>query len=200
MCAFLLLPDAKNMFDFFFLNRAAKLYKSPPMFQDKKLNLALLLLQFVVGVTLLVLWTETAHNIAVKEAAQVDPQIRGIWRVDEFAIDNVQRPPLVTDTARWRRVIFDAPDMLLVQGTDGIMKEFPLHLDFAHGTLTLGDEKHVRGTFTIDQSQPDRILLGGRLDGRPLNARLKREDMSDKTNFTLINRGVNWITDYPHNR
>lgn len=200
MCAFLMLPDAKRMFDFFILNRAAKLYKSPPMFKDKKYNLALLLLQYLVGISLLVVWIQSAHTIAVKEAAQVDPQIRGIWTVDDFAVDNIQRPPLVTDTERWRRVIFDAPDTVLVQGTDGIMKLFPLHLDFARKKFTLGDENNLRGRFTIDDSQPDRVLLGGQLDGHQLNATLRREDLSDKTKFILLNRGVHWITDYPHNR
>ena len=200
MCVFLILPDAKRMFDLFFLNRTAKLYKSPPMFKDKKFNLALLLLQYLVGISLLVAWIQTAHSIAVTEAAQVDPQIRGIWVVDEFAVDNIQRPPLVTDTGRWRRVIFDAPDALLVQGTDGIMKEFPLQLDFAHKTFTLGVESHVRGTFTMDESHPGQVVLDGMLDGHHLNAMLKREDLSDRTKFILINRGVHWITDAPHNR
>ena len=176
MCVFLILPDAKRMFDLFFLNRTAKLYKSPPMFKDKKFNLALLLLQYLVGISSLVAWIQTAHSIAVTEAAQVDPQIRGIWVVDEFAVDNIQRPPLVTDTGRWRRVIFDAPDALLVQGTDGIMKEFPLQLDFAHKTFTLGVESHVRGTFTMDESHPGQVVLDGMLDGHHLNAMLKRED------------------------
>jgi hypothetical protein len=41
------------------------------------------------------------------------PPLYGIWDVDEFLIDGQVRPPLLTDTGRWRRVIFERPGSAL---------------------------------------------------------------------------------------
>src|SRR4029079_18381428 len=43
------------------------------------------------------------------------PPLYGIWNVDDFEVDGVARPPLLSDTVRWRRMIFEYPGFVAVQ-------------------------------------------------------------------------------------
>ena len=131
MCVFLLLPDLRRMMDFFVLNREARLTPPVPMFKekDKVLNYGVVLLQVLIGVGAVVFCCNTAYQDSVTESALLPGPARGIWSVDQFQLDNVPRPPLLTDSQRWQRVVFDAPKILSIQGMDGSVKGYYMQLD-----------------------------------------------------------------------
>ncbi len=141
-----------------------------------------------------------AYIDAAKKVEQLPPPIRGIWSVDDFQLDNVSRPPLVTDTERWRHVIFDAPKVLTIESMNGAQKRYYMELDVKKKSFNLWDSDHPEwnATFTFDDSQPDRMTLTGEFGNQSVTANLKRTDMSDPEEFLLINRGFHWIDEYPH--
>jgi hypothetical protein len=53
---------------------------------------------------------------------------------------------------------------------------------------------------SFDLSQPDRMVLKGKLGKHDFHAILKRVDMSDPDKFWLLNRGMHWVNQYPHIR
>jgi hypothetical protein len=192
----------RRLADFFVFNRRTELAPSPPLFTDRKLNYGVWLLQLGVGVAAIIVCSTAAYKDAVKAATHLQGPLRGIWSVDQFALDNVLRPPLLTDTERWQRVIFDAPDILTLQSMDGTQTKFYMQLTDGNKHLTLWapPDTHSKGNLSVDNSQPDRVTLDGKYEGRHVNATLQRVDLSDPQKFLLLNRGVHWVTDYPHNR
>ena len=202
-CIFLLAPDMRRIAEFFLGNRTARLTPTVLLFKDKLLNRGVVALQLIIGIAALVVCCHSAAVDQAKNEMHIAAPLRGIWTVDDFTMDNLARLPLVTDTERWQRVIFDEPQIVIVQSMDGTQKKYFLQLDQQKRTMTLWDpagDLHWNARFTYDVSQPNVMLLEGRTGQHKLSAKLERMDMSDPVKFLLLNRGVHWVTDYPHNR
>jgi uncharacterized membrane protein YphA (DoxX/SURF4 family) len=199
MSLFLLLPDVRRLIDFFLLNRKTELSRSVPLLKDKQLNRWALLFQLVIGATALVIGLNTAHVRAVEAATHLSAPIRGIWAVDAFVLDGEVQPPLVTNKDRWQRVIFDTPNIFHFQDMDSQIGQLTLQLDPTRKTFTLTAPKDPgwKATFTYEQSDPNRMVLDGNLNGRQLSVSLRRTDM---TQFLLLNRGFHMINQTMMNR
>jgi len=123
----------------------------------------------------------------------------GIWNVEEETIGGQVRPPLTTDAARWRRVIFSYPESLSIQLMNDSRHRYSLELDPAKKTLGLSprQDPRQRSMFTYRQSAPGLLELDGTLDHQTIHAELRRVK---EPSFQLINRGFHWINEYPFNR
>ena len=114
MSLFLLLPDVQRLLDFFLRNRRTEPLPTVPLLQDPQLNRWALWGQFGIGALALVFCLNQAHVDAIKRNTYLPPPVRGIWSVDEFVVDGVPQPPLLTNSERWQRVIFDTPESFLL--------------------------------------------------------------------------------------
>jgi uncharacterized membrane protein YphA (DoxX/SURF4 family) len=192
MSLFVVLPDVGRLINVFILNRKTEPLPTVPLLKDPQLNRWALLLQYGIGVAALVVCLNTAHAYAVKYSTYLPPAIRGIWAVDEFVVDGIPQPPLVTNQDRWQRVIFDAPDIFYVQGMDSRIGNFALQMDLQKRTFTLSSpaDPNWRATFTYEDPAPNQLLLDGTYNGRHFSVRLNRVDMSQ---FLLLNRGLHII-------
>ena len=201
-CLFLLLPDMRRLLDFFFLNRKTQLTPPAPVFKDQRMNYGLVALQIAIGVIALTFSLVQAHKDQVKNETRMEAPLRGIWAVTDFSIDNNPRPPLLTDTDRWQRLILDAPKVATIQEMDGLFKDYYLQLDAVNGWMTFWDPSHPtwNARFKYDVSNPNVMTLDGHFGSNHVSAKLDRVDMSDPVKFLLLNRGFHWVTDYPHNR
>ncbi len=201
-CLFLLLPDFRRLANVFVFNRRAEAVEEVPLFKDRQFNFAALLLQFVFGILVIFLSGKEAYLDSVKAATHLPAPIRGIWTVEQFAIDGVPHPAMLTDTERWNRVIFDNADLLTIQPMNGSLQEYDLKLDpeLRSFGFTRPGSTTVDGVFTLSQPQWDHITLDGKFDGRTVSASLHRVDLSDPSQFLLINRGFHWVNDSIHNR
>jgi uncharacterized membrane protein YphA (DoxX/SURF4 family) len=203
MCLFLLLPDMRRLLDLFVFNRKVQLTPATPLFKDKLLNKGVLLLQLGIGIGAIIVCGTQARTDAIKNETYLPPPVRGIWAVEEFAVDNVLRPPLITDTQRWQRVILDAPELLTIQTMDDSQQLYYLQLrpETQRFTMWEYDEPHRHATFSFENLKPDRMTLKGTsLDGHQITASLRRMDLSDPSKFLLINRGLQWVNPYPFRR
>jgi hypothetical protein len=201
-CLFLLLPDMKRLADLFVFNRKVQLSPAMPLSNDKLLNRGILLLQIAIGVSALVYCFHQAHADAVKAETHIQASLRGIWSVDEFALNNVVLPPLVTDKERWQRVIFDSPGIVTIQAMDGMQTKYYLAGDNNRKKLTVWEiaNKRLLGNLNYDDSNPNQLTLEGQFEGQQLSLNLKRVDLSDPNKFLLLNRGVHWVNDHANNR
>ena len=202
ICLFLLLPDFRRLTNVFLLNRRADPVVETPLFKDKQFNFAALLLQLAFAVLVVFLTGKEAHLDSVRAATHLPAPIRGIWSVEEFTLDGVLHPAMLTDTERWNRVIFDNADLLTIQPMNGSLQQYSLKIDpqLRGFNFTKPDSTAVKGAFTLSQPQWDRITIQGRFEGRQISANLRRVDLSDPSQFLLINRGFHWVNDSMHNR
>jgi hypothetical protein len=181
----------------FLFNRAAEPTETRPLFGRVWLNRGALALRtlFLVAVVGLSLYQSYE---ARKTRSQRSP-LYGIWEVEEFNLDGEPRPPLLTDQARWRRVIFDYPGVLAVQTMSDARQRYRLELDAEKRTLSLSkrEDPNWKTVLNYERPEPERLTLDGGVDGRRLQATLRR---ADETQFLLTSRGFNWINEYPFNR
>ncbi len=201
-CMLLLIPDMRKIFDFFLLNRKEQLTPPAPLFKDKMMNYGIVAMQVFIGVGALCLCLYSAYQDQLKNEAKVPEAIRGIWSVNEFALNNVPHAPLVTDDQRWRYIILDGKHDLVIQTMDGTQKKYYLDIDMDKRVIGVWvpPDKHRVGLITFDYSTPNNVRFQGDIEGNHISAETQREDLSDPNKFLLMNRGVHWVTDYPHNR
>ena len=116
----------------------------------------------------------------------------GIWKVDELSVDGDIHPAAVNDYDRqWRRVIFDTPDMLIVQRLDDSLAHYGVTIDAAGRTLALrkGTSQRWRSSFTFTRDS-DHLVLDGEMDGHRIRARLQRVGFDT---FRLLNSAFRWV-------
>jgi hypothetical protein len=200
MAAFIVLPDARRLANFFVLNRRVEPAVVRPLFKRRKLNIGMVCLQLLLLAgfisTSLVQAREGLNEL---RGQALEPALRGIWSVDEFTVDGQARPPLMTDAGRWRRVILEYSNRLSVQFMDKPQQRYSVKLDTKSKTITLTQREKPdwKATLAYESPQQDMMVFRGQVDGREVEAIMHRKDPSQ---FLLTNRGFHWINEYPFNR
>jgi hypothetical protein len=200
MTVFLIAPDVGRIAKMFLTNRGVEPVEIHPLLGRRWLDRTAILVRTLLVLGFLGLALLQAYD-GRKMYGDLSPRspLFGIWNVDDFEVDGKDRPPLVTDTERWRRVVFDHPMMLAVQLMSDRRIRYMLSLDPSAKTmaLTKRDDPAWKAVLSYQQPEPGLIALEGTLDGQKIRAKLRR---SDNTDFLLINRGFHWINEYPFNR
>lgn len=200
MSVFLAAPDLRRLANVFLFNRPAEPAPLRPLLPWKWPHRAGLVLRtaFVAGFVGLALFQAQQGRKTFGDLLPRSP-LYGIWNVEEFAVDGAARPPLTTEEGRWRRVIFDSPRVLAIQLMSDSRQRYLLDLHAEDHTLKLSkrDDPGWAVTLTFRQPEPDQLVLEGTMDGRAVQAKLRR---LDKSQFLLVNRGFHWINEYPFNR
>ena len=108
----------------------------------------------------------------------------GVWAVDTFTVDGIERPPLFTDPARWKLLVFDwgqyypKPSKVIHFGT-GTRRLFALDVDASKKSMALLQPKNqwslqktppAVGTFVVHEEGRDRLFLEGQFEGQRVRA------------------------------
>jgi hypothetical protein len=200
MTALIAALDSRRLAGFFLLNRAVGPAIFRPLFPRPWLNHG----AAVVRTALVAAFAASSLSGAMKSQKIFGDQapkseLYGIWKVEEFEVDGKDRPPLLTDDSRWRRVVFDYPKIIAIQLTSDTRQRYLLNLDEKTRTLELSkrDDPAWKSTLTYERADPESLRLSGTFDGRPLRARLR---LAPASQFLLVSRGFHWINEYPFNR
>jgi hypothetical protein len=201
MSMFLCLPDLGRLVHFFVLNRPAAPAELPPLFGRRQWgNYGAVAIRTALVIAFCGYMFYQAYDAQATygDRAPKSP-LYGIWNVEEFTIDGEQRPALITDQTRWRRLVFDRPRLIGIQLMSDARKRYGLQLDEGSRTMTLSkfDQPAFKATLTYQHLDADVLNLEGTFDGQPVLAKLRRQDAS---NFLLLSRGFHWINEYPFNR
>ncbi len=208
MALFLLLPVAGRLNGFLFLNRAMdpmpeRVPFSNPWAERGSLVLKSLAIAYLVGGQF---W-DGYQGYREYGPVAPKPPLHGIYEVESFMANGQERPPLLTDGSRWRRVVFNRWGGFMVHFMDEKRRGAAADVDAGARVVKLkvGDPATASevGRFTFTQPDADHLELVGtwKLEGMadpgPLTVRLRRVD--PKT-FLLLNRGFHWVQEYPLNR
>jgi hypothetical protein len=200
MAVFLAAPDLRRLADVLVLNRPAAPEELRPLLPWKWPHRAALVLRtaLVVGFVGFALLQAQQARRAWGDL-RPKPPLYGIWNVEELTVDGKARPPLITDEGRWRRVIFDHPQLLAVQHMSGSRQRYRLELNAEEHTLSLSkqDDKEWKAKLTFSEPEPGLLVLEGEFEGQAVRAKLRR---ADEGQFLLVSRGFHWINEYPFNR
>ena len=196
----LLAPQFRRLADFFLFNGATEPASAAPLFGSRRAN------RIVVAVqALFALWLIAMNLWGVRRdwkqygPGAPQPALYGIWNVEQFNVNGQPRPPLLTDTSRWRRVILERFDFAAIQQMNDAQTFYNVAVDTNKKTIALTGRRGSTQKIALAFSRPaaDQLVLDGAVDGHPTHIQLRLEDRS---HYLLVSRGFHWIQEYPFNR
>ena len=150
-------------------------------------------MQLAVGALIVVSCTASSYKTALERNLQLQPPLRGVWQVDQFALDGTPLQPLMTDLLRWQRVILDAPDIFTIEFMDGSREQFFAKWNEQTNKVSLWQGHSLRGTVTVESVDVNRMVPGAEIEGHRVQAQFRPLDLSDPIRFRLINHEFHWI-------
>lgn len=200
MAVWLTIPDWRRLANLFLLNRPAPPAEFQPLFSVAWRNQIALALKvvLVVAFTGWSLYEAYEDRRAIHDPRAKSP-LYGIWVVDEFQVNGEIRPAVAADETRWRRVVFDRPDLLAIQLMSDSRVRYLLDLDEDKRQMALakrGDPKWS-GELSYQRVAQDRLTLEGKFGEQQVRASLRRVDAPT---FRLVSRGFRWINEFSDNQ
>jgi hypothetical protein len=200
LSCFLLAPDVPRMVRFLLLRQTTSLSAEPQLFRSVRANRIALAAQIIFGLWLVGLCgLECRGYWNARGGGRPLPPLYGIWEVERVSIDEQPRPPLLTDSTRWRRAIFDYPGRMAFQRLDDSFVSYVSSVNPQERTLSLTkkDDKNWTASFTFRQPAGNRLILDGRMDNHQVHMELQ---LTDRNSFLLVSRGFHWIQEAPFGR
>ena len=217
LSCFLLAPDVPRLVRFLLLNRATVPSTQAQLFRGVQANRIALAAQIILG-----LWLVGTNCYQcwgywnTYGGGRPLPPLYGIWEVKQMSIDEQPRPPLLTDSTRWRRAIFDLPNRncaalykqvihtqaslcVAFQRPDDSIAPYGASVNLPDRTLALtkSDDKNWTASFTFQRPAGDQLILDGRMDNHQVHMELQ---LTDRNSFLLVSRGFHWIQEAPFGR
>ena len=189
LSCFLLAPELPRLVTLALSTRA-------PLFRAVRTNRIALAAQIIFGLWLVGVSCQFAWGAWItRGAGRPHPPLYGIWEVKQMSIDEQLRPPLLTDSARWRRAIFDYPGRMAFQRTDSTFANYGASVNLPERTLALtkSDDKNWTASFTFRQPAGDQLILDGRMDNHQVHMELQS---TDRNSFLLVSRGFHWVQEF----
>ena len=197
----LIAPDARRYINLFVLGRTDSLRPEPSVAKTlggKRAVVAaqLVFLVYAVGSNA---WGNAKSWKEVNNPASRSP-LYGIWEVREMTVGGVTLPPLLTDTTRWRRVLFQTSRGVSLRKMNDSAVFYRTTVDTVARTIVLSsfaDSTKPKQTLTYNRPERTRLVLDGTLEGQPIHV-----DMAfrDPDSFMLRSRKFSWVQERPFNR
>ena len=198
--AALVMVDLRRVADVFVFNHATLPVPSTSIWpQGRATRLVRVIHIVAVGG---ILWYVPVQR-SVRWAERSGPttsELAGLYDVVSFSRAGIEAPPLITDTARWRRVAFDERGMVTIVFMNDARINFRFQPGPRTGVFMLEpfEGAYARGeVFTYVRDGAERLSIKGALNHAPVQIELRR---ADDQKLLLRNRGFRWITDYDLNR
>jgi hypothetical protein len=200
MAGFLLLPDLRRLADFLVFNRATApvVLRTPfsaPWLERGRLAVKVLFLGWLG-------YSMTAARLEAQEKwgdGAPRSELAGIYKVESFALNGQEVPPLLTDATRWKRVTFNERGLAVLQMMDDALKYYRVTPRPEEQALTLSFLGGAEVPLQLGYSRLDdgALVLEGAFGDRTLRVLLSRVDESK---LPLLDRGFNWVNEMPYNR
>src|SRR5579863_1553817 len=209
LACFLLAPDVPRLVRFLLLHRTTSLPTEAQLFRGVRANRIALAAQIIFGLWLVGVSCHYAWGVwSTRGGGRPLPPLYGIWEVKQMSIDEQPRPPLLTDSTRWLRAIFDYPDRMAFQRPDDSFAPYGAFVNLSDRTLALtkygnlpgrtlaltkSDDKNWTASFTFQRPAGDQLILDGRMDNHQVHMELQ---LTDRNSFLLVSRGFHWTQEF----
>lgn len=123
------------------------------------------------------------------------PELYGIYEVKQFIRNKDTLAPLTSDSSRWKRLIIDR-HYGGIEKMDNKMEFLQFEIDTNKTSIKLNPYMSENYEFDF-KFEANVLILDGKLESDTLQIMLLKKDLND---FLLLNRGFNWINEFPLNR
>lgn len=188
MAIYVAAPDAHKLFDFL-LRRPAE-----PLFSTRRARMVwLAVVALLVGRFVYVGVYDSVTFYRDRISLDHRSPLRGVWNVDLLDVDGVARPPLVTDGARWRRVVFDYQGQSSIFLMSDQRNLYRTKIDEKKRTISFANRYEPKDVFSLAYLRPDpaTLQLDGTVAGHAMHAVCKLGEEK----YLLTSRGFHWINE-----
>lgn len=201
MTLFLLLPDLKRLFKFFFTGEAVSLPVMPaPAIRKKWLKITGYSVKYVVIAYAVVVGSIELVS-ASREYGDAAPKtpLYGAYFVKSFVVNHDTLPPLTTDSTYWKHLIIQWGEYAQIRFLNDSTRGYSMKIDTVARTLYLKQRLDTtnKGLLAYQMVDEKNMLLKGTIKNDSVSILLKRKTEKD---FLLMKRGFRWINEYPYNR
>jgi len=193
---FLLAFDGKRILNFFLFNKSVPALDLKPVFTEKRNRNGALIFKVLFIASIII--PNTVNTWSWYQQLQDGPErvpLYANWEVEEFLENGNPVSPPVTDDERWQYLIFEQPDRAVLIRTGLDRDQLNAQVDTTDQTITLNLQDE--STFFSFEKRDSVLVLTGEREDQPLTITLHAFDLE---NFRLIDRGFNWINEFPYNR
>lgn len=199
MAFFLVIPDVKRLVDFFIMNKSVESSVFPMPFQNKRLIYASWGIKtLLIGYTMVFMPIMSLQMLDRWGDSAPKPPFYGIYDVKVHARNGDTLPPLIGHNVRWRQMVVEFKDWATVDYMDASKAYWRFAADTAGHQIEIYSSDSVSHyKFNYAETNPDEFELIGGDSTNNIYFRLKRKLPQD---YLLMNRGFNWVNEYPFNR
>lgn len=206
MLVLLLVPEGKRILDFLILNKRVEPANRIVPFQSQQLRYAGLMAKFgFIAMTLYFNISGGLERVTQWGDKRTKPPLYGLYTAKTVIINQDTIPPLITDENRWHKVTVDYPNRATIKTMNGKILWCDFKPDTLAQTIEFDIYNHLdtAAELTYQVLPNDDLRLAGIfLSGEgstqdTVDIVLQKEDLNQ---FLLVNRGFNWVNEYPFNR
>jgi hypothetical protein len=198
MCLFLLAPNVKRLFNFFFKGEAVLLrtLDAPLLNKRWKRNTKyalkyLLIVYSLVGVSYQVF---TMRKVYGRDKPK--SPLYGVYEVDTFTKNNKVITELDQDPKRWKMIMFEGETTGAIRTYYNETQYREIKVDTLKKVISImvRDEPKTIQYLNYKFTDPIQLLIKGKYDNDSISVELTRK------RFELTDRQLNWINENPFNR
>ncbi|WP_154647924.1 hypothetical protein [Pedobacter arcticus] len=193
LCIFLLLPNIKQIWNFFVMNTYSKL----TVFNSSTLKRAPL--KGIIGIKIAfisIVFFITIKDIKSRERIIGDTAIKtplyGIYEVETFVMNSDTLSPLLTDNIRWRQLVVNWPGNARIRLMDNTSYYTNFKVDTLKERITIGHENSLN----YKTNYKNQLIISGEFNQDSILVTFNSVDLRK---FKLINRDFRWISEVPFN-
>ena len=204
LAVFLIGLDYKRLVNVFILNKPvnAQLNRNP--FNPAWANITTQVLKGVAVVTAcgLMIYNGLESQAQYGDAVP-KPPMYGIYEAEYFIMNNDTLPPTLTDSNRWRYIVFEKDDAVNIfkmnSSNWGHLLRYRIETNSLKKEISFFNYRDSTEVGKLKYYKTDSIhyTFEGIFKNDTIKLNTRRTDEKD---FPLINKGFNWVNEYPDNR
>ena len=196
---YLLAPDLKRLCNMFILQKPTGLSSYQFPYKAKWLLITRRIFKWIVLPFYLIMSMVEAYE-GMKEWGASAPKapMYGIYVVDQFIRNNDTIPAMATDTTRWSKFKITYRNYASMEYMNRTKLTMLCEVDTVNHVFNMTNYTDTTKKYFLNYFETDSTL---NLEGTMLDdAVIITMNKLDVGNFLLVNRGFNWINEYPFNR
>ncbi|WP_034043439.1 hypothetical protein [Wocania ichthyoenteri] len=200
MTLFLLSKDLKTLFTFFFTGKSTRLSViEQPLYRDKALPIISKVLKGLLLTYILIFGIinlSKSQKLYGENAPK--PKLNGLFKITHFEKNNDTISTDINNYERWRYLILERKGNAQIHKIDRSKVYYKSEIDTLKSEIKLTTYQDSTDSFIIKYKKTDKKFSFETIyknDSIKASGRILK-----KENFPLMNRGFNWINEYPFNR
>lgn len=199
MAIYVLSPDFQRIWNFF-THREVNVPERQFLIWPEKYNTARLVIKTLfIGY---IFYSSVDQGLEIQKQwgdKAPKPDMYGLYQVEHFVLNGDTLPSLTSDTIRWQHLVIQWEGRTHIQMMNDKFSHYSLEKDSSEQKLTIFSRRDTvnKNYFTYDFVEGESLDLQGTWGKDTLSVEMIRRTKDD---FLLLNRGFNWINEFPFNR